>query len=95
MKKLLPIGTVVRLKGGEKCLMIIGILQEDEDGKRYDYLGCLFPEGYIDDETLFMFQQTDIEHVEFIGCINAQTQILMEQVKQAGLLEESQNEEEI
>ena len=86
MKSLLPIGSVVRLKEGTKYLMLIGILQEDEESNAYDYIACPFPEGYIDEETFFLFNHEDIEEVEFIGCINAQTQMYMEELKQQGYL---------
>ncbi len=92
MKKLLPIGSVVSLKGATKSVMIIGILQGDEEGNRFDYISCLYPEGYIDQETFFLFNHDDIEQVEFLGCINAEMQVYMERLKQQGAL--GSNEEE-
>ena len=88
MKNLLPIGTVVRLKGGKKNLMIVGILQQDDFGNKYDYIACIFPEGYIDEETFFMFNQNDIEEIIFFGCINAEVQIYIEGLKQEGLFDD-------
>ena len=64
MKDLLPIGSVVRLKEATKSLMIIGTMQVDAEGKRYDYISCIFPEGYIDSDTFFTFQHEDIETVD-------------------------------
>lgn len=50
MKDLLPIGSVVTLKEGKKKLMIIGRIQENEKTKKlYDYAGCNWPEGYMDE----------------------------------------------
>lgn len=72
-KNLLPIGTVVKLNETEKRLMIVGILIQNED-TRYDYIGLLYPEGYIDGETMFMFNQEDIEKIEYIGFIDAECQ---------------------
>ncbi|MCM1244430.1 MAG: DUF4176 domain-containing protein [Roseburia sp.] len=92
MKNLLPIGSVVRLKEGMKYLMLIGILQEDEEGNSYDYIACVFPEGYIDEETFFLFNHEDIEEVEFLGCVNAQTQSFFETLRQQGLLEDMHND---
>ncbi|MDR0858014.1 MAG: DUF4176 domain-containing protein, partial [Oscillospiraceae bacterium] len=47
-KDLLPVGSVVLLNGADKRLMIYGVLQlNPEDGVQYDYLGCLYPEGYV------------------------------------------------
>ena len=43
MKKLLPIGSVVMLKGGEKRVMICGRIQVRVDnGQLYDYSACFF-----------------------------------------------------
>ena len=81
MKNLLPLGSVVRLKEGEKYLMIIGLLQVNEDGGEFDYISCAFPEGYVDQETFFLFNHEDIEEVEFIGCVNAQSQAFYELLK--------------
>lgn len=69
IKDLLPIGSIVRLHDGEKRLMIIGIMQSDasDNGKEYDYLGILYPEGHIGDQFQYLFNQEDIEEVIFRG----------------------------
>lgn len=69
IKDLLPIGSIVRLHDGEKRLMIIGIMQSDAsgNGKEYDYLGILYPEGHIGDQFQYLFNQEDIEEVIFRG----------------------------
>lgn len=69
IKDLLSIGSVVRLHDGEKRLMIIGIMQSDAsgNGKEYDYLGILYPEGHIGDQFQYLFNQEDIEEVIFRG----------------------------
>ena len=74
MKELLPIGSVVLLQEARKSLMIIGTRQVDEDGNQYDYISCIFPEGYINAETFFLFNHEDIAEVLFVGCINAESQ---------------------
>lgn len=69
----LPIGTVVMLKGVAKKLMIIGILPirgEGENETMYDYIGVLFPEGFINRETTFLFNQDDINDIIFSGYDN-------------------------
>lgn len=68
-KDLLPIGSVVLLKGGEKRLMICGRIQvrADED-IIYDYSACYFPEGIIDSDSMFFFNRDAIERVYFVGC---------------------------
>ena len=69
IKDLLPIGSIVLLEGGEKRLMIDGIMQNDADHleKEYDYLGILYPEGHIGDEFQYLFNQEDIKEVIFRG----------------------------
>ena len=69
IKELLPIGSIVLLKEGEKRLMIAGILQSEADGsgKTYDYLGFLYPEGNIGDEYQYLFNHEDIDKVFFRG----------------------------
>lgn len=69
IKQLLPIGSIVRLKDGEKRLMIVGIMQTDAggDGTEYDYLGVLYPEGHIGEPFQYLFNHVDIETVVFQG----------------------------
>jgi len=69
MKSLLPIGTVVLLKESTKRVMIYGRLQKEVDGERvWDYIACLFPEGNINPNHSFLFDNEQIENVHFIGC---------------------------
>lgn len=76
MKDLLPIGSVVTLKEGTKTLLIIGLLQQEVDTNTlHDYIACLYPEGYINHETMFLFDHEDIEEVNYIGFINAEAQL--------------------
>ncbi|RDU22021.1 DUF4176 domain-containing protein [Anaerosacchariphilus polymeriproducens] len=68
MKKYLPIGSVVLLKGGTKKIMIYGRKQLSVDtGKAYDYVACFYPEGNVSEQYTFMFNQDDIETVVFTG----------------------------
>lgn len=71
MKELLPIGTVITLKEGIKPLMIIGIMQTDENDVLHDYIAVLYPEGFLNAETFFLFNKDDISNVEFNGYINS------------------------
>ena len=69
MSALLPIGTVVMLKESTKRVMIYGRLQRETDGERvWDYIGCLFPEGNINPDHSFLFDNGQIESVFFVGC---------------------------
>lgn len=67
-ENLLPIGSVVLLKGGDKRVMIIcRISAPTNEGKVYDYGGCLYPEGVIDPNEIYFFDHGSIERTYFIG----------------------------
>lgn len=66
MKKYLPLGSVVVLNGGSKKLMIIGRCQICQD-VTYDYSACLFPEGYLNKDSLYIFNNEDIEELYYVG----------------------------
>jgi hypothetical protein len=69
IKDLLPIGSIILLKGGEKRLMIYGVKQSDETdaNKEYDYIGVMYPEGNIGQEYQFLFNHADIVQLVFHG----------------------------
>ena len=65
-EKYLPIGTVVMLKNATKRLMIIGFCmqaQKDDETIRFDYAGCLYPEGVIDTNGLPLFNHDQIDKI--------------------------------
>ena len=70
----LPIGSVVLLKGAIRKAMIIGIIQSTkaEDGviKEHDYIAVMFPEGFLNTETMFMFNHDQITDVVYRGYEN-------------------------
>ncbi len=58
-RELLPIGSVVLLKGGEKRVMICGRIQTKAgEDIIYDYSACYFPEGIIDPRRMFFSTMT-------------------------------------
>ena len=64
----LPIGSIVRIKGSEKKLMIFGRRQKEKDKERlWDYVACLYPEGNLSMEVSILFQQEQIEEIYFLG----------------------------
>jgi hypothetical protein len=68
-KNMLPIGSVILLKGGNKRVMICGRIQARAgEDKVYDYSACFFPEGLLDTSNLFFFNRDAIDRVFFIGC---------------------------
>ena len=80
-EKFLPVGTVVLLKNGKRELMITSYYvmpagdvydkngQVDAKGKMYDYGACLYPEGLITSEQIFVFNHDQIEKVCFKGYV--------------------------
>ncbi len=68
MKEYLPIGTVVLLKNGSKKVMIYGRKQiATENGQEFDYVACLYPEGNINDDYTFLFNNENIDKIIFKG----------------------------
>lgn len=82
IRDLLPIGSIVRLVDGEKRLMICGVKQTDveRDGKEYDYLGVLYPEGHIGEEYQYLFDHADIEETIFRGYTDAERDEFVEKL---------------
>lgn len=68
---LLPLGSIVRLAGGAKNLMIIGKYIKTSD-KEHDYISVPFPEGYINDKMFYLFDHKDIENVINEGFVNGE-----------------------
>lgn len=67
-KDLLPIGSIVLLKEGNKRIMICGRIQTREgEDTIYDYSACYYSEGIIDSSSMFFFNRDAIERVYFIG----------------------------
>lgn len=73
---LLPIGSVVLLKGAVKKLMIVGLKPIDEENpdKIYDYAGVIYPVGFLGDTSLLLFDHESINDVIFIGYDNPERQ---------------------
>ena len=80
-KELLPIGSVVILKNAEKRLMIYGVGQSCE-GKDYDYIGVLYPEGSIGEGSHLLFNHSDINEVFFRGFEDAERDALIEKLNE-------------
>lgn len=68
IKKYLPIGSVVLLKDSQKRIMIVGVKQKQADSdKVWDYSACLYPEGLLDPDKLYLFDTEQIARLYFIG----------------------------
>jgi hypothetical protein len=74
-EKYLPLGTIVLLKDAKKKMMIIGYEIETEDENRtiYNYMGCLYPEGFIEDNVHLLFNHEQIGQVIFMGFSNEES----------------------
>lgn len=81
IKDLLPIGSVVLLEDGSKKLMIIGVKQTDiSSGEEYDYLSVIYPEGYINEDTLFFFNHDAIDKVFYSGMHDEERESFIEKL---------------
>jgi hypothetical protein len=68
MDKYLPIGSIVLLKGGTKRIMIYGRQQKElKSDKVWDYIACLYPEGNLNEDYMYLFNHDQIEKIFFIG----------------------------
>lgn len=78
-EKFLPIGTIVKLKGGTKEVMITSYCifptnTQIVDGKEvaaqkriYEYGGCPYPEGIVDSNVACAFNHDQIEKISYLG----------------------------
>lgn len=69
VKELFPLGTVVKMKGTDKLMMICGYASAtaSKPGYVYDYSGFIYPEGYVDMNKVFQFNNEDIEGLVAMG----------------------------
>ncbi len=83
IKDLLPVGSVVLLKGGIKKLIIMGIKHADAEKPEteYDYVGVMYPEGYLGNDTLFLFNHSDINDIIFTGYTNPERDEFLSEVE--------------
>ncbi len=64
----LPVGSVVRLKGGKMNILITGYAPvERTKDKVWDYLGAIWPTGVIKSDQNLLFNRDQIEEVIFKG----------------------------
>lgn len=72
--RVLPIGSVVLLKGAESRLMILGYQRKSADPTDemiYDYCGCPYPQGYLSPEKTAIFNHNKIDRIISVGLQNA------------------------
>lgn len=68
------IGTVVRLEGAERDVMIIGYGGKDVSGGVHDYIGVPHPFGLASTNALMAFEAKQIVGVQFFGYGNTPAQ---------------------
>lgn len=68
-EKYIPLGSVVRLKDASALVMVTGYaaIDEDEATKIYDYVGCQYPEGIVDQDEMLLFDHSQIAEILYIG----------------------------
>ena len=71
---MLPIGSVVLLENSKKKVMVVGLAQRSAQnpGRIYDYVGVVFPEGFLDASKIILFNNNNIDQVFMIGYQDAE-----------------------
>jgi len=80
----LPLGSIIIVKGGVKKAMIIarGVGTEKEGAMTYfDYGACLYPEGLVGDEMLFI-NHSDIAKVVFEGYSDEDNELMTANIRE-------------
>ncbi|EJS05250.1 DUF4176 domain-containing protein [Bacillus sp. MYb56] len=80
--QLFSIGSIVILKEGTKKLMIFGRKQqvETDEVRKFDYMGCPYPEGYINPNFTYLFNHDDIHEVVSTGYEDQEERTFQENV---------------
>lgn len=84
MKKLLPLGSVVKLKNGEQKIMIISRLPlYNNEGTigYFDYGACLYPNGQLDQQ-MYFFNESDIDTVYFEGYVDEAEELFQKKYRE-------------
>ena len=92
-EKFLPLGSLVLLKNGQKKMMIIGFGQIDlrKKDQIYDYCGCVYPQGIINNNHIYLFNHEDIKEVINKGFNDSEWDIYNKKLKEK--LKEINNKE--
>lgn len=77
---LLPIGSVVLVGDSTKKVMVIGVCQKSSDGRIFDYSGVVYPEGFLDPQKMFLFNNEQITQVYALGYQDAEQLAFKEKV---------------
>ena len=81
----LPLGSIVYLNGGIKKLMIVArAIMASNNGKQYffDYGGVLYPEGFLDPDSMFLFNGENIARVYHVGYLDEKTMQVLPKIQE-------------
>ncbi len=81
---MLPIGTIVMLKGGKKKIMIFGVKYrkiKQNKTEEYDYIAVPYPEGNMGEQYQYLFNKSDIETVYYKGYENEEQENFLKQLE--------------
>ena len=68
MSDYLPIGSVIKLRGTDRKLMITAYdVTVNDSPKSFDYGGCFYPIGMVTNEDMLVFNKFQIEEVLYKG----------------------------
>lgn len=84
-KGLLPIGSVVLVGNSKKKVMIVGVCQKggSQEQKIWDYTGVIYPEGFLDPQKMFLFNNEQITQIFALGYQDAEQLAFKEKVDAA------------
>lgn len=75
-----PIGTVVLLRGGSKKVMVIGYFGVDAEGTAVDYMGVMYPDGFMDANTIIGFDGSQVQEIIYEGYRDVEQNALFQQL---------------
>lgn len=79
MKEYLPIGTIVKVnRGNEINFMIVGLMVENGEGERRDYVAVKYPMGNVGKAQYYFFNHDDISEIVHMGYVNEDHTIYVE-----------------
>lgn len=84
MSKFLPVGSIVKLdKNAPTAIMVSGFCPvENESGKKFDYSGVIYPEGFNSSLNLFLFNKEDIDLILYEGYSDESNEIMMKKLSE-------------
>ena len=80
-KSFFPIGTIVKLYGFDKKVMIIGFCQKTQE-KIYDYCGVTYPFGFEQKKNILYFNISDIVQMVRVGLLDIESMTLLSKIKE-------------